>query len=217
MRCGTVSRAVDPPGKSRPKRPDPPSLLVRLKSRHRQSIVSPAFCATDQCQVLKHIHVPERQGRRVGLETFREPDLALTGIVRPFGILPVDRHHRSPDRDRSQRQVVEESAGAAAENKRAVARHPFDRDAERMHRPALLKKCPAMKDLGHCPLFRAHRPRNRPRRPAAPFTNRSQLPQRHHDHGAHDVGNHTGIQQDRACLLVRSGSRSMFLIDEFIA
>lgn len=122
---------------------------MRLKCCDRQRIVPPAFRAANQRQIFKYIHLAQGKGCCMSLETTGELALSLPSIGRFSRICRFGRNCGGSHDDRSKRQVMDRSAGAATEDQSPVVSQPFDRNAEGVHRPALLKKCAATKHLRH--------------------------------------------------------------------
>ena len=112
-------------------------------------IVPTTFGTTKDGEVFEHIHLSQRQGRRMDFEAVCQACLGVRpslGYIR--GCSRFFRDGRAKE-DRSHGDIMGKPASRAGKGELVVDCDPLHRDAEWMHRPTLLEKCPASKHLPH--------------------------------------------------------------------
>ena len=104
-------------------------FLVCFERRHRQDIKPAAFCATDHGKVFKDIHLAQREGGRMCLQTGSEPDLRRQlSVGFSGGRLRLFRCG-SPNRDIAEHKIMSKPAGCASQDELIAPGDPSDRYA----------------------------------------------------------------------------------------
>jgi hypothetical protein len=122
---------------------------MRFELRDRQVVLRPTFRTADPHCVLKHIHLPKRQGGSMGPHTSlkRRESIRLRRVRFRHGGIPC----RYLPGHSIGGHPVHHAARTACQHHNALRLNTLDRQTERVHRPTLLEKGSAADNLCHRP------------------------------------------------------------------